>query len=192
MKKVATLIGALIVLLPNSLANAKQDPFNAVLEKLGTEAIRMANADLCLPSNADEYEALGKNGVLRIEASSAISSELPIRSAFLEIKGIQFPLTRIVAFEKYEDEAPSTSKGTRYWHQLTFYRVPLNLIKQSARLAIDFRGARRGFGVTTFEPSPDRPAFVRLDEYNTASEPDEAALANLLAREYPGDFSKRD
>lgn len=111
MKKIATLIGALIVLLPSSLANAKQDPVNAVLEKLGTEAIRMADSDLCLPSNADEYEALGKNGVLRIEASSAISSELPITSAYLEIKGLQFPLTKIVAFEKYEDQAPATSKA---------------------------------------------------------------------------------
>lgn len=192
MKKIATLIGTLIILLPSSLANAKQDPVNAVLEKLGTEAIRMADSDLCLPSNADEYEALGKNGVLRIEASSAISSELPITSAYLEIKGLQFPLTRIVTFEKYEDQAPATSKGTQYWHQVTFYRIPLNLIKQSARLAIDFRGARRGFGVTTFEPSTDRPAFVRLDEYDTPSEPNEAALAALLAREYPNDFAGRN
>lgn len=188
MKIAKLLLGATLTVASGSLASAKPDPGLAVLESLGTEAIRMADADICLPANADEYEALGKNGVLRIEASSAISSELPIKSAYLEIKGLQFPLTRIVAFEKFEDAEPVTSKGTRYWHQVTFYRLPLNLIKQSARWAIDFRGARRGFGVTTFTPSSDRPAFVRLDEYNTPSEPDEAALAALLAREYPNDF----
>lgn len=192
MNKTAALLATMIVLLPGSLSAAKQDPTAGVLERLGTEAIRMADSDLCLPLNADEYEALGKNGVLRIEASSAISSELPIKSAYLEIMGLQFPLTRIVAFGKYQDEAPATSKGTRYWHQVTFYRVPLNLIKQSARLAIDFRGARRGFGVTVFEPSSERPAFVRLDEYDTASEPDQAALAALLEREYPNDFPLRN
>ena len=192
MKNIATLFGAILALMPSALASAKQDAGIAVLEKLGTEAIRMADSDLCLPANADEYEALGKNGVLRIEASSAISSELPINAAYLEIKGLQFPLTRIVAFDKFEDEKPATSKGTRYWHQVAFYRVPLNLIKQSSRLVIDFRGARRGFGVTTFTPSTDRPAFVRLDEYNTPSEPDGAALAALLAREYPNDFPDRN
>lgn len=189
MTKSRILLGAILLVAPVSLANARQDPGIAALEKLGGEAIRMADSDLCLPANAEEYEALGKNGVLRIEASSAISSELPINAAYLEIKGIQFPLTRIVAFDKFEDKEPATSKGTRYWHQVTFYRLPLNLIKQSARLVIDFRGNRRGFGVTTFAPSADRPAFVRLEEYNTPSEPDESALAALLAREYPDDFA---
>ncbi len=180
----------ILALLPGSLQGARKDPMSDVLAKMGTEAIRMADSDFCLPANADEYEALGKNGVLRIEASSAISSELPIKSAYLEIKGLKFPLSRIAGFDKFEDAEPATSKGARYWHQVTFYLVPLNLIKQSARLAIDFRGARSGFGVHTFTPDSDRPAFVRLDDYDTPSEPDKDALATLLAREYPLDFPK--
>ncbi len=160
----------------------------SALEKIGTQAIRMANSDLCYPNTSEEYEALGKNGVIRIQASSAISTELPLRSVYLEVKGLRIPLRRIVVQDKVEDRNPNTF-GTRYWRQVSFYIVPLNILRTGPRLMVDFTGQRTGFSVTTYSVGGGGPAFARLDEYNTPSEVDTDALAKLLTREYPDGFN---
>ncbi len=178
----------LVVAVATPLQGATSDPATAALDKLGVEATRMAESDLCFPASAEEYEALGKHAIVRIEASSALSSELPLKSAYIEVKGLQIPLRRVATLEKTEDRNPATAKGTRYWRQVSFYLVPLNLVKENARLVVDFTGPRRGFGITTFTSGSDWPAFVRLDEYDTPSDPDGDAVTSLLAREYPDDF----
>ncbi len=192
MSKNWTDLTAMLIILTAPLNAASTDPALAALDKIGVEATRMADSDLCLPANAEEYEALGKNGVLRIEAASVLSSELPLKTAYIEVKGLQIPLQRVFTFSKLKDETDATSKGTRYWRQVSFYLVPLNLIGEGARLVVDFTGARRGFGITTFSDKSDRPAFIRLDEYNTPGEPNKDALSVLLAREYPDDFSSNN
>ena len=168
---------------------ASRDPITSTLDGMGAEATRMADYDLCFPANAKEYEAIGKNGVVRIEAQSAISSELPLKSVYLEVGGIRVPLRSIYLGEKFEDKVPATAKGTRYWHQISFYLIPLNLIKGKAELVIDFKGPRSGFGLGPLVIDGNAPAFVRLDECDTPSEPETSALSELLFREYPSYFS---
>lgn len=175
----------LLVAVPASAAPT--EPFAETLDRIGLEATRMVNSDLCYPETGEEYEALGKNGVIRIEAISALSSELPLKAAYLELKGLKIPLRRLVQTQRTEDERPSTASGTRYWRQVTFYLAPLSLVRAGARLVVDFNGQRAGFGVTQFEVGGAGPAFVRLDEYNTPSEPDLEALGRLISREYPED-----
>lgn len=170
-------------------ALAAPDPVGAALAKLGAEAIRSADSDLCFPADAEEYEALGKNGVIRIEAASAIATELPLRTAYLEIKGVKVPLRLILTQPKSLDDQPGEGDKTRYWRQVSFYLAPLNVIRGGADLSVDFTGARRDFGITSFDDPTDGPAFYRLDEYNTPSEPSADALADLLKREYPDDFT---
>lgn len=168
---------------------ASRAPVTSILDGMGAEATRMADYDLCFPATAEEYEAIGKNGIVRIEAQSAISSELPLKSVYLEVGGIRVPLRRIYIGDKFEDKVPATAKGTRYWHQISFYLVPLNIIKGKAELVIDFKGPRSGFGLGPLAIDGNAPAFVRLDEYDTPSEPEASAVNELLLREYPSDFS---
>lgn len=184
------LIGIAGLVVPSAAPAAQKSPED-ILARIGAETIRTVNSDLCYPASAEEYEALGKNGVIRLDATSAIATELPLKSVYLEAKGLRIPLRRIVMLEKVEDAAPTTAKGTRYWHQVSFYLAPLNIIRAGARLAADFTGSRHDFGIMTYSPSANGPAFVRLDEYNTPSEPDSSALTALLEREYPDDFASR-
>jgi S1-C subfamily serine protease len=117
-----------------------------------------------------------------------MSAELPLKTAYLELRSLKIPLRRLVQFKKFQDQGPATANGTRYWRQVSFYLAPLNLLTRGARLVVDFSGQRSGFSVRKYEEGGVWPAFVRLDEYNTSSEPDASALEKLLQREYPGEF----
>lgn len=161
--------------------------FDEVLDSMGIDPSRGTDFDLCYPANSDEYEALGKHGVVRIDAQSILSSELPLTRAYLTVKGLNFPLRMLVTLDKVKDDQ-ANKRGVQYWRQVSFYLVPLNLLKGKggADLSVDFNGPRRGFEAGSI--GSQGPAFVRLDEYDTPSEPDMKALATLLAREYPDDF----
>ena len=150
----------------------------------GFDAIRHAGYDLCFPANAAEYEAVGKFGILRVAASSVNSEELPLRSVYLSVDGLIVPLQRITVDDAIED-AEQDARGIRYWRQNSFYLIPLNLLRKSPDLEVDFRGSRRGFGIGALSIDQHTPAFVRLDDYPVPSQPDSDALVTLLKREYP-------
>lgn len=176
---------AIIVLTANAqlAAQTAKSKADAILREMGGEAIRTVDTDICLPATAEEYEALGKNAILMLESSSAISTELPLRRVYAIHKGVRLPLHRIITMEKTEDESGSQSR------QVSFYLLPIQLMKSNAKVEVDFTGERTGFGILTFteEDGLDEgaPAFARLDEYNDPSDPDPTAVADILAREYP-------
>jgi hypothetical protein len=161
-------------------ANTKLDD---VLRKIGGEAIRGVDSDICFPATATEYEALGKNAIVMLKSSSALSTELPLRTAYVIYKGVRIPLQRVAILSKQVDEG--SSRAT----QLSFYLLPLNLMKSDAVLMVDFTGDRKGFSVMSFHAKlglgPGAPAFVRLDEYDTPADADPATVQRVLEREYP-------
>lgn len=153
------------------------------LKALSANVVRSIEFDLCLPATAQEYVALGKNAIIMLEASSAIETELPLKSVFVQVGEIRIPLQRIWRSEI----APS---GDRFV-QVSFYLVPIQRTKKPGRLAADFAGERSDFGISTFGPDfydDGAPAFARLDEYDNASEPDMDAVRRVLRREYPDQY----
>lgn len=155
----------------------------SALKSIGGEAIRQIHSDICFPATADEYEALGKNAILMLEADSVISTELPLRSAYVTHKGVRIPLQRIALLDKQSDASTGRSS------QVAFYLLPIQLMKADAHLAADFTGERKAFGIMTFSLkeglSRNAPAFARLDEYNTPADADMGVVARVLSREYP-------
>lgn len=154
------------------------------LQDLSKQMVRSIGFDLCLPIDAIEYEALGKHAVIRLDTSTAIASELPLKSVYVDIRGVNVPLRRIWRSEVAQN-------GDRY-EQVSFYVVPIQFTKTKGRLQADFSGERRGFGIYSFGPTiydDDAPAFVRLDAYDSPGEPDDGALRKLLIREYPDLFA---
>lgn len=163
-----------------------------VLKLLEEQTVRGVSFDVCYPADEQEYDALGKNAVVMATAYTVLPSELPLRTAYVTSKGIRVPLQRIAIFDKHE--RPSSSAANKvYTEQVSFYLMPIYLMKKDAELAVDFAGPRRGFGVTTYSEKkgldPNVPAFIRLDDYDAPSDPDTAAVRKLLQREYP-DFFK--
>lgn len=169
----------------NVPAKAQNADLDNVLEQMGAETIRDVKPDIAFPANSDEYEILGKNAILRVEASSVVASELPLRSVYAEMMGVRIPLQRILSADRaYNARSEKTS-------QVSFYIVPVQVVKKKFRLAADFSGSRKDFGFMSYdegEAVEGAPAFIRLDEYDNPSEPDMKAVHHLLLREYPGDF----
>lgn len=174
-----------------SAAPTKKKPAD-VLAELQEHVVRKVDFDLCWPATSEEYAGLGKNAVMMLTASSVIAGELPLRAAYIETKGVRVPLQRIAVFEKHQTET-ANSKNT-YTTQVSFYFVPIYLTKKDARLLVDFSGDRKAFGVTSFSAKQglDRgvPAFVRLDEYDSPSDPNFDTVTALLEREYPNYFRR--
>ena len=161
------------------------------MTKEGLEPVRHVAFDLCWPANGIEYAELGKQAVVRLESATAIASELPLQTVYIEARGIKFPLRRIAVLARTQDEPPADPQAPRYDRQISFYLLPLNLTKIEGELRVDFSGQRTEFGVTSFPITDQTPAFARLDAYDTPAEPEAQALTALLLREYPDDFPSR-
>jgi hypothetical protein len=170
-------------------AGSTSDP-SQLLAKMGAETIRQVHIDICLPATNDEYEGLGKNAIVMLTSSSAVSSELPLKSAYVEVNGVRVPLQKIATFDKYDTNTSVQEHSNIYTNQVSFYLIPIYLLKTDAKLSVDFAGKRESFGVQTFPEEGEMPSFVRLDEYDNPSDPDMRVVASLLAREYPKFFSK--
>lgn len=156
------------------------------LAGMGIEAVRAIDSDICFPATAEEYAALGKNAVVMLRSSTAISTELPLRSVYIMIRGVRVPLHRIALFDKQKND--DSSRVT----QVSFYLLPIKYMKTDTQVLADFEGGRTGFSLTTFSSSEglpeSAPAFARLDAYDDPTDPDPATLGKLLAREYPDYF----
>ncbi len=175
---------AMLVAASGSLAATPVVAQPAALD-LDQQTIRSISADICLPATASEYEAMGKYAIVALEMNSAIGTELPLRSAYVETDGVIVPMRYLLSSDPYEDDTGRT-------HMTSFYLMPTYLMTRNATLKADFRGSRRDFSVMTFSPGyldPSAPAFVRLDEYAIPMEPDMKVVTEVLMREYPAYFS---
>ncbi|MBX3560273.1 MAG: hypothetical protein KF780_00515 [Sphingomonas sp.] len=167
---------------------SSQQPGNtdSVLREIGAESVREISADIALPATAEEYEALGRHAIMMVRSSSAISTELPLRSVYVMHRNVRIPLHRILLLDKQVD-APNSRAV-----QVSFYLIPIQLMKVDSQILADFSGDRRGFSFLRFTEveglGPGAPAFARLDAYDTPTDPDPSAIAEVLAREFPGQF----
>ena len=190
-------IASLPVLLAAASASAQAAPpsgntrgaastVDSVLKNLGVESIRNIDADICFPATAEEYAELGKNAIVMLTSSSAISTELPLKAVYAMRNGVRIPLQRITSLDK------SIHAQSGRTSQVSFYLMPIQLMKQDARILADFNGQRRGFGFFSFSAAegidPGAPAFARLDEYDDPSEPDMATVQAVVLREFPDHF----
>jgi hypothetical protein len=161
-----------------------------ILKVLRDNTIRRVDFDVCYPASDEEYRAMGKNAVVMLTADSVSSSELPLKTAYVISKGVRVPLQRLAVFDKHQTGGNGSNE---YTEQISFYLLPIYLMKRDAKLMVDFNGPRSGFEVTTYSAheglDPSLPAFLRLDEYDSPSDPDLNAVSALLQREYPDYFN---
>lgn len=176
------LCGASICATTAGAQTSTADP-DSIIKSFGGEAIREVNSDICFPATAEEYEALGKNAILMLRTSTAIATELPLKAVYVIYKGVRIPLHRIALLDKYQD---STSGRAI---QVSFYLLPIQLMKVDSQILVDFSGSRKAFGIITFSAQEGldagAPAFARLDEYDAPGDADTDTVARVLAREYP-------
>ena len=152
----------------------------------GASVIRDIAYDICFPATAEEYVAMGKHAILLTTASSAISTELPLKAVYVVQNGIRILLQKIATIGKFVD--PASQRGT----QNSYYLLPIQFMKADARLLADFTGGRTAFGIVRFSKTvgldSGAPAFARLDEYDGPFDPDMRTVESVLRREFPSDF----
>lgn len=171
---------------PSLAQSTAAQSVDEVLASLGATTVRQASFDIALPADSAEYEQLGKNAVLMMEASSALAGELPLRSAYVVVNNIRVPLQRIIALPAREVTERRGQQDETYTHQVAFYLVPIYLLKLDAQLMVDFEGRRDGFSISRFPiDMPGAPTFIRADDYAYPSEPNMEAAATLIIREFP-------
>lgn len=182
---IGMLFGVALAATPQTRAKPKPAPPLNMADIL-RQAARGIDSDICFPANSTEYQALGKNGILMLTSQAANATELPLRSVYALFKGVRIPLQRVGLVDSSTDDEGRTV-------QVSFYLLPLHLMKQNAELKADFTGPRTGFGFMTFSAGvkdENMPVFARLDEYDEPQEADLATVATVIAREYP-DFAGR-
>ncbi|HEX5184137.1 MAG TPA: hypothetical protein VFW19_13445 [Allosphingosinicella sp.] len=170
---------------PPPKPRARPDP-ETILRRLGAQVARAIDTDTCFPASAEEYEALGKNAIVMLKSSSAISTELPLKAVYIMHRGVRIPLQRVALLDKQIDAATSRTI------QVSFYLVPIHFMKVDADVLADFSGERKAFGFMHFSAKegmgPNAPAFARVDEYDNPMDADPAIVRKVLAREYPDYF----
>lgn len=163
---------------------ARADTINP--SHLADNVVRYISIDICLPATAEEYEELGKHAIVALDSTSAISTELPLRSVYLMHKGVRIPLQKIAELPKKQNADGSSASQT------SFYLIPIQMMKSDAKILADFKGGRTDFGIMTFSESEgleaDAPAFARLDAYDTPFDPNMGAVQRVILREYPTYF----
>src|SRR4051812_37758923 len=129
---VCAVLAALAICATMAGAVPPRESIDQVLHRMGGEAIRGVDTDTCYPATAEEYVALGKNAILMLRSSSALSTELPLQSAYVMQRGVRIPLHRIALLDKQIDPASGRTI------QVSFYLLPIQLMKSDARLLVDF------------------------------------------------------
>lgn len=172
------------------LAQSSANPnIDDVMASLGATVAREVTFDIALPANSAEYEALGKHAILMLEATSALPSELPLRSTYVVANDIRVPLQRVAVLPSREVTTRRGDQEETYSRQIAFYLIPIYLLKQDARLMVDFAGRRDGFGISRFPLSlAGAPTFIRADDYPFPSEPDLQSAGAVIVREFPAAF----
>lgn len=89
------LISTLLLVCSPAAGSQTSAEVDRALAEMGMAPTRGVDSDICYPATAQEYEALGKNAILMLTSSSVLATELPLRSAYLEVKGVRVPLQRI-------------------------------------------------------------------------------------------------
>lgn len=159
---------------------------DAALAKIGATTAREVASDIALPADSAEYEALGKNAVLMLDASSVLASELPLRSAYVMVGDVRVPLQRVLVLPAKPERRTRAGRPETYTRQVAFYLVPIYLLQRESHLKVDFTGRRDGFGVSRFQTGglAEAPTFIRGDDYGFPAEPDMAAVRALVVREF--------
>lgn len=158
-------------------------------ERYKANATRYIYYDIVWPKDEAEYGAVGKHAVLLVVAVSQDAAELPLRRVIAD--GRKSMQLRAVASRERPLAAGSTARRVLGPHRHeTVFIVPVDVLLQERALVADFAINRTGFQIAAGPFAA--PDFVKNDTKRAqAGKIDNAALADMVAREFPGFTLKR-
>jgi hypothetical protein len=177
-KRIAMLIAAGLSLAVVPSANAQfalswVDPPPAPDKRVGADQSRVVTYDFVYPP---EYQKLGGNGVMLIEALTNDPRELPIKRVVL-----RFGRTDVV-LQPVADRLSTVPTAWSRGRDDAFFLLPTNLPGKTADLWVYFTGG-------DFHRTKDLAFRPPKDPLNPVAEPpgppDEAVLKAVLAKQYP-------
>lgn len=100
--------------------------------------------DCALPADQEEYEALDKNAILLVMATTREKKELPLKRVFAVSGKVQIELKPVLRFTGKNPSADMKEYLGEY-SESAFYLLPMYLIGQKAALFADWGVNREGF-----------------------------------------------
>ena len=127
--------------------------------------------------NRDEFEALGRYGLLILTLVTQSAEELPIKRVYLRMRDREIPLLKIGSWRRDVDQTLVTYKMFGPYREDGFYLFALSAYLRVAQLQADFAANRYGL------PVMELPAQVGPNWLRTLQNPDPlpGALPNLRA-----------
>lgn len=174
---------------PEKLDSELETRAREMLERYKANAARYIYYDIAWPKDEAEYGAVGKHAVLLVVAVSQDASELPVRRVVAD--GRKGMTLRAVATRERPLAAGTVARRVLGPHrQETVFIVPIDLLLQERALVADFAVNRTGFQIAAGPFTA--PDFVKNDaKRNQTGKIDNGALAEMVAREFPGFTVKR-
>jgi hypothetical protein len=169
-------------------------PGDALTKRLEDEAAHMAKYDLAehphmvsfdyvYPTDPNEYEALGGNGVLLVSTVAKEARELPVKQVVLRFGAMEIALQPVA--ERLSAVPPTSplAKAVGVNREDAFFLLPGVLPGKTADLVIVFAVPGRQFKAGRLSPVP--PESLKVIAEPPRGQPKESALKALIAREYP-------
>lgn len=137
--------------------------------------------DLVFSGDKEEYEAVGKYGLMVFALFSSDQTQLPLAHAY--VGGVELKCLPSVSRDVPSDSA--TAKAFGKFRADTLCLLPLDLEHKSNRISIDFAKSPKGLEVSSF--ALEEPDFMKADtDLKSNPTPDPVMLQNFVNREYPG------
>jgi hypothetical protein len=149
-------------------------------------AARGSSIDFCWPSNAEEYQAIGKYVLVLVSVVTQDAAELPLRRVYVTVNGEQTELVKLSS-QRRDAKGSTTFSIFGPFREDGFYVAPAGLMMSDGYLQSDFAIRRNNFNLYKLPGTP--PDFVKVDNDPMPAKdatPNMPALKALLTREYQG------
>jgi hypothetical protein len=150
-------------------------------------AARGSSVDFCWPSDAEEYQAIGKYVVVLVSVVTQDASELPLRRVYATVNGEQTELLKLSSQRRDVKKASTTHSILGPFREDGFYVAPAGLMMGDGYLQADFAIKRNNFNL--YKLPGTAPVFIKADKDPMPAKdatPNMPALKALLTREYRG------
>ena len=138
--------------------------------------------------NRDEFEALGRYGLLILTLVTQSAEELPIKRVYLRMRDREIPLLKIGSWRRDVDQTLVTYKMYGPYREDGFYLFPFSAYLRVAQLQVDLAANRSGLPVLEM-PMQDVTGWLRTMQNPDplpGTLPNLRALQNLIKRNTSG------
>jgi len=146
---------------------------------------RSAFWDAAFPATAAEYDSVAGNALLLISAIAHDSVNFPVSSIYLQSGGRLYELQMIRSVLSHRGKKDDITRAYGRYREDVICLLPMAINRDGARIIVMFNGEGTAAAGAMSAVLPS-PVAALLKAPPTRTVPSMQALADMIAREYPG------